>query len=294
VRWRNPLVREADAPPPRRVRVVSVMLNPYAPPRDDLAANRRRMLQAAEQAGRYRPDIVCFAETMVNRASGVPLAQAAEPIPGPSTEAFAATARKLRAYIVLSLHEVDDDGYLYNTAVLLDREGKIVGKYRKVHLTMYEWEAGLMPGDDYPVFDTDFGRIGILVCWDYWYPESARLLRLQGAEMVFIPTAGDARIQAAARAVENGMYVIVSGVRQSRILAPNGDVLCETQDPEEDYCVAEIDLNGAYRTHWLSVGPAKGEGRSLYVEERRPDTYGPIGYAARGVRAGGAHTGGAD
>src|SRR5690606_21644241 len=108
-----------------------------------------------------------------------------------------------------------DGDLFHNTAVLIDRQGKLVGKYRKVHLTIGEGENGLTPGTDYPVYDTDFGRIGLMTCWDNWFSEPARILRLKGAEMLFMPLAGDGDnthwdVVWKARAIDNGVWMVTS------------------------------------------------------------------------------------
>ena len=165
----------------------------------------------------------------------------------------------------------------YDTAVLIDRRGNIAGKYRKTHLPLAEVEDGETAGNEYPVFDTDFGRIGILICWDFFFPEAMRIMRLKGAEVVFLPIAGDpgARhwdIVSRARALDNGVYVVasVSDGADSRIINPDGEVVANTTD---GLATADLDLSKESRLWWLSVGPADGEAKSLVIEERRPDTY---------------------
>jgi predicted amidohydrolase len=176
------------------------------------------------------------------------------------------------------------DGKLFhNTAVWIDRAGRIAGKYHKVHLTIGEMEAGLTPGSEYPVFETDFGRFGIVTCWDNWFAEPMRILRLRGAEMVFMPLAGDgapAHWNAVwpARAIDNGVYLVTSstvGETESRIINPQGTIIAEAKD-KFGYAIAEIDLNQEWRLRYLSVGNGTGEAKSLYFRERRPDTYGPL------------------
>ena len=185
-------------------------------------------------------------------------------------------AREYHTYIIGGMLE-RDGGKAYDTAVLVDRQGRIAGKYRKVHLPIAEVEGGETPGSEYPVFDTDFGRIGILICWDLFFPETVRILRLEGANIVFVPIAGDpgARhydVTTRARALDNGVYLVTSVGEggASRIVNPNGEVMAETTD---GLAAADIDLSQSWREWWLSVGPAYGEAKSLVIEERRPDTY---------------------
>jgi predicted amidohydrolase len=194
-------------------------------------------------------------------------------------DAIAEKARQYKSYVVAGLLE-SEGGRTYNTAVLVDREGRIAGKYRKTHLPLAEVEDGITPGSDYPVFDTDFGRIGILICWDYVFPEPTRILRLKGAEIVLVPIAGDSGTRhwdtiTRARAIDNGVFLVtsISQGLASRIVDPDGEVLAEAM---EGLATADIDLAKETRVWWLSVGPADGEGKSLYIQERRPDTYGPL------------------
>jgi len=210
---------------------------------------------------------------------GRPLVETSQPVPGPATRMLSERARRYRAWAATSLHEIEG-GLIYNTAVLIDREGRIAGKYRKVHLATAEGEAGITPGSEYPVFNTDFGRVGMTVCWDNWFGEAARALRLRGAEIILLPIAGDGvpghwDIVSRARAIDNGVYLVASSTSAgspSRIVSPDGKVLAEASD---GIAVADIDLSTESRVQWLSVGPALGEGKSLYIKERRPDTYGP-------------------
>jgi predicted amidohydrolase len=170
---------------------------------------------------------------------------------------------------------VDGERY-YNTAVLFDRRGAIVGRYRKTHLPLAEAESGVTPGSDYPVFETDFGTVGILICWDHWFPETARILRTRGAEIILISTIGDAPLQSMARAADNAIPVVVAGAdgkTPSRIIDAEGSIIGEIASDGDDVCVREIDLDQRRLRHWLSVGTADGDPHNLLLKERRTDTY---------------------
>jgi predicted amidohydrolase len=136
-------------------------------------------------------------------------ADVAEPIPGPSTEYFCALAKKHQIYIVVGLVERDGN-LIYNVAVLIGPDGRILGKYRKVCLPRGEVDGGLTPGKEYPVFDTPLGKIGMMVCYDGFFPEPARELSKNGAEVICWPVWGCNPMLAAARACENHTYLVSS------------------------------------------------------------------------------------
>jgi predicted amidohydrolase len=234
------------------------------------------MAKVLDEAGREKPDVVLLTEFFPEHGVKGTVHDRSEPIPGPVTDALARKAREYRTYIIAGMLELDGSK-TYDTAVLIDRQGRVAGKYRKTHLPLAEVEDGETPGSDYPVFDTDFGRIGILICWDFVFPETFRVLRLEGAEIVFLPIAGDPGAGhfdtiTRARALDNGVYLVasVSHGAPSRIVNPDGEVMAETAD---GLAAAELDLRRESRLWWLSVGPADGELKSLVIQERRPDSY---------------------
>lgn len=161
------------------------------------AANMAVASAQIEAAAARGAQVICLPELFltpyfcqVEEASRFDLA---EPIPGPSTERLGPLAAKLGVVIVASLFERRTAGLYHNTAVVIDADGSLLGKYRKTHIPddpLYYEKFYFTPGDlGYPVFATKFGRIGVLVCWDQWYPEAARLMALAGAQIVFYPTA---------------------------------------------------------------------------------------------------------
>jgi predicted amidohydrolase len=279
VLWKAPRIEEVEPLPRRKVRVVTTHVVP--PFNATQEGNRALMERAMDAAGFYKPDLVVFSENLADRYVRGGLADTAETIPGPTSETLGRKARQYSTYVVTSVHE-RDGGLFHNTAMLIDRMGRVAGKFRKVHLTLGESEGGLTPGDRFRVFPTDFGRIGMLVCWDYWFPESVRSLRLLGAELIALPIAGDREphhwdVISRARAIDNGVFLVSSNTMDrsaSRIINPQGHVLAETVE-RFGVAVAEIDLDQEWRLMYLSVG-SMGEGRSLYVHERRPDTYAPL------------------
>lgn len=276
--WRDPQLHEVASCPPRKVRIATTRI--YPPEFATVEGNTQAMAEMFDLVGKENPDIVLFSENLVDRHVRQPLAKNAQPIPGPLTDMLSEKARFYGTYVVTTLHEVDDKGLFYNTAVLIDRQGNLLGKYRKVHLTMTELEDGIIPGNDYPVFDTDFGRIGILICWNNWFPETARTLSLQGAEILLLPIAGDGvpghwDAISKARALDNSIYLVTSATETdnpSCIINPAGETVGEATGTF-GYVVKEVDMNQEWHLRWLSVGAAAGEAKSLYREERRPDTY---------------------
>jgi N-carbamoylputrescine amidase len=222
----------------------------------------------------------------------------AEVIPGPTTETLATLAKELGVVIIASLFEKRAQGIYHNTTAVLDADGTYLGKYRKMHIPddpAYYEKFYFTPGDlGYKVFKTKFATIGVLICWDQWYPEGARITSLMGAEILFYPTAiGWATSQDEAtnseqfnawqtiqrsHAVANGVHVVSVnrvGFEQngamkfwggSFIANPFGRVLYQASHEKEEVHVMELDLNktDSYRTHWP------------FLRDRRIDSYQPI------------------
>ncbi|HVX67673.1 MAG TPA: carbon-nitrogen hydrolase family protein [Bryobacteraceae bacterium] len=276
VTWARPSLAEVAADPHRTARIVTTRVTEYPP---TLAQSLELIGRLIDRAAAERPDLVLLTETFTDIGSHLSVTESAQPVPGPTTAILSAKARQHHTWVAMSLLERAGED-VFNTAVLIDREGRIAGKYRKVHLPLEEAERGVTPGREYAVFDTDFGKVGMLVCWDHWFTESVRILRLKGAELVLLPVAGDVPLHwdviSRARAIDNGLYIASSiggGNLPSRIVAPTGEVLAETS---EGLAVATVDFDREPRVLWLSVGNADGDPKSLYIKERRPDTYGPL------------------
>jgi predicted amidohydrolase len=275
--WDDVSVEEAAPPAPRRIRVATVS---YQPPRDSTPEkNRSFYAEKIAAAGRLGADLLCLGEGITVVSTGRSFAAVAEPVPGPTCQVLGEAARKARLYVVAGIYEREGP-LIYNTAVLLDREGRVAGKYRKTHLPETEVEAGLTPGSSYPVFKTDFGTVGIEICYDNFFPEVVRSLALNGAEIVLLPIWGDLRgedyawdIVARARAIDNAVYMVASiySNRRSLIISPDGRILADT-GRNDGLVTAEIDLNTRTFERWLSVG-SYGEWRNLYSRERRAETY---------------------
>jgi predicted amidohydrolase len=172
-------------------------------------------------------------------------------------------------YLVAGLIERDAHA-AYNTSVLIDRHGNVAGKYRKVYLPREEIEGGLTPGSGCPVFDTDFGKIGMMVCWDAEYTDAARALAVQGAEIILVPVAGGYLTLLRARALENHLYVVSSGFDvESAIIDPTGEVLFATKDSGVSKVMA-INLADRFTDAWL------GDMRARFHKEMRTDIAPPF------------------
>jgi N-carbamoylputrescine amidase len=163
----------------------------------DPAANLAKTIAAVEAAAKRGARIICTQELFRSQyfcqAEDHKYFGLAEPIPGPSTEAFQKIARKRKVVIVASLFEKRASGLYHNTAAIIDADGSLLGVYRKMHIPddpLFYEKFFFTPGDlGFRAWKTRYAKIGVLVCWDQWYPEAARLTALQGAEILFYPTA---------------------------------------------------------------------------------------------------------
>jgi predicted amidohydrolase len=205
--WSEAGLTEAPPPKSRKVRLAAVHFTPRGgkSPMD----NCRMFATHIAEAARQKADLVVLGETITYVGLGKTFAEVAEPIPGPATEYFCALAKKHRIYIVVGLVERDGN-LIYNVAVLIGPDGRILGKYRKVCLPRGEVDGGLTPGRDYPVFDTPLGKIGMMVCYDGFFPEVARELSKRGAEVIAWPVWGCNPLLAGARACENHVHLVSS------------------------------------------------------------------------------------
>jgi predicted amidohydrolase len=243
-----------------------------------LAENLDDIINIIDKAGASNPDVILLSELVYETCWDGPalsLEEKAQAIPGPLTDTIGEYAKKYNAYIIFTMNE-KADGVIYNTAVITDRKGKICGKYRKTHLPLFEAEQGTSPGDTHYVFDLDFGKAGILICYDQYFPENARTLALMGAEIIFIPTQGEDEVVHRAIARMNGVHVIVSGYTDpahSRIINPLGETVNHVKNKDTAYTVEEIDMNKRFFSYWMSVGAGNGEPRVLFEKERITEVY---------------------
>lgn len=194
----------------------------------------------------------------------------------PDIAALCERARRYHTYIVCSILEEGEGGLCYNTGLFIDREGRVDSRYRKCQLTVGELERGIRPGDELCVFDTDFAKIGIQICWDHYFPESTRVLAMQGAELICVPTHGSHIERAITRARENGAWLAAAYTAREAtfITAPGMDPVLDTGEGK-GYAVADIDFNDPQRRRWLSCN-SYGAPYEYYMCERREDLYGMI------------------
>jgi N-carbamoylputrescine amidase len=257
---------------------------------NDKAANREKGLQAADAAARQGAKLICFAELAFEpfypqeKASGN-VADLAETIPGPTTEAFASLARKYHTAFVLNLFERDGE-QTYDTSPVIGGDGRLLGRTRMVHVTDYTCfhEKGYYaPGDcGAPVYDTEFGRIGVAICYDRHYPEYMRALALAGAQVVVIPQAGavdewpDGLYEAEMRvaAFQNGYFTALCNRvgkepklefgGESFVCDPDGRVIARAGKGREETLFCDLDLSMIERSH----------AKKLFLRDRRPELYG--------------------
>ena len=248
----------------------------------DRAANITKLQQRIRQAAAEGAELVVLQELHNGlyfcQTEDTQVFDQAEPIPGPSTELFGALAKELGVVLVLSRFERRAPGLYHNTAVVIERDGSIAGKYRKMHIPddpAYYEKFYFTPGDlGFEPIDTSVGRLGVLVCWDQWYPEAARLMAMRGAEMLIYPTAigwesSDTEAEKARQlgawvtvqrghAVANGLPVIsvnrtghepdpsgqTNGIQfwgNSFVAGPQGELLATLPNNEEAVQVVEVD-----------------------------------------------------
>ncbi len=252
VRFSNVSFQKTTPPQPRIVKVATVHHKPHNS--KSAQDNLNKFASLVDLAGAQKADIVCLPEALTMVGTGISYVNSSEPIPGPSTKFLGEVARKNHLYIVAGLLE-KDGAIVYNTAVLIDRDGKLVGKYRKVSLPREEIDGGITPGDSYPVFDTDFGKIGMMICWDVTFPDAAKTLAQHGAEIILMPIAGGYVKLAMARALENQVYLVSSTYDMiSAVFDLEGNVISEATDTNP-VAVTEVDLN--YQKLWPWIGDLK-------------------------------------
>jgi N-carbamoylputrescine amidase len=286
---------------PNKVALGLVQMRCAPEPRENLENALRRVETAADRGAQ----IVCLPELFASQyfcqAEDHDFFALAESIPGPSTERLGEVARRRGVVLVASLFEKRDAGVYHNTTVVFDADGRMLGKYRKMHIPddpLYYEKFYFTPGDlGFQAWETRYGKIGVCICWDQWYPEAARLTALRGARILFYPTAigwhpGEKAEYGARQhdswetiqrghAIANGVFVATpnrvgheapsggAGIEfwgQSFVADPSGQILARATSDGEEVLVVEVDLNEVdrQRVHWP------------FLRDRRIDAYGDI------------------
>jgi predicted amidohydrolase len=247
VRFHHAHFERVTAPRARKVRLAAVRYRPQKV--EGGQANVKSLVAHAKQKVE-QADLIVLGESITTVGSAKSFADVAEPADGPSARILGELARVKRSYVVAGIVE-REGASLYNTAILLNREGKLAGKYRKVHLPHAEIEGGLRPGSEFPVFSTDFGKLGLMICYDVFFSEAAKALSLGGAEVIAMPIWGGNEVLAQSRSVEGRVFLVSSGYdHPTYVQDPNGIRLSEAQS-NGSVAYAEVDLNRRYPEKWL-------------------------------------------
>lgn len=282
--------------PPRKVKLGLIQMASKTPAERPCAEHRQGMIDAhiplIEEAGRQGVQMLCLQEIFTGPyfcpSQDIKWYGLAEKIPvGPTTQLMQSYARKLKMVMVVPIYEEHMTGVYYNTAAVIDADGTYLGKYRKNHIPQVKgfWEKFFFkPGNcGYPVFQTAYGKVGVYICYDRHFPEGARCLGLNGAEIVFNPSATVAglseylwELEQPAHAVANGYFVAAINrvgteapwnfgefYGQSYVVGPRGKIIKKASRDRDELLVAEIDLNELQ------------EARDLwqFYRDRRPESY---------------------
>ena len=276
--WDDISLASCQDVPARNIKVGTLY---FRPPGPTVEKNVSLMSDMLDQAGKAGCTIVCLPEGWPTCDTGLGMTRVeANTLEGSASVMMSQKAKQYGMYIVSGLYSWKGDT-LKNVAVLYDRQGKIQAVYEKVQLPDAETEQGAVPGYSLPAFTTDFGKIGILICWDSAFPEVSRILALNGAEILFCPIWGDVRgdeswkITARSRAFDNGVYFVTSIFDgHSVIVNPAGDILQES-GTQGTLLTANIDLN--YNPPWDWIGNAgRGVWKGVWRKDRRSDIFGTI------------------
>lgn len=205
--------------------------------------NVESALSLIDEAAARKPDVLCFPENFPVAAPDAIDVSMASPIPGPVTDALGRKAKEFGMYVICPITEIDSGSH-YNTAALIDRSGEVVWKYRKLHPTIKELNAGVLPGTSTEVFETDFGKIGVMTCFDVYYPQIVQELARQGVEIVFFPSLFAAESYLRGIAWQYAVNV-VSSIREpgSQIIDISGSPIAQGGYPQVPVISGTINLD---------------------------------------------------
>jgi len=258
VRYKDISVTPTPAPAARPVRIATVRFHPNG------ADPVTKFVDLVDTKVAQGTDVIVLPEGVTVVGTHKKYAEVAESVPGPTTQKLGELARRKQSWIVAGVYEREGK-VIYNTAVLIGRDGKFAGKYRKVYIPREELEGGITPGSGYPTFKTDFGTVGMMICWDTQYADPARGLALRGAELVLVPIWGGNETLTRARAIENRVFIASSGYDfPSLVFDPDGETLARSET-DGTVAMATIDLNRRYTDPWL------GDMRGRFFRELRGD-----------------------
>jgi predicted amidohydrolase len=235
-----------------------------------LEGQRKRIANRLDMAGVLKPDIVALTEFCpvigVPQSEYVSWENVAENVPdGPLCRLLSEKAKQYKTHVLCGNIEKRDK-HIFNTAVLFGRDGNFIGQYDKTHLTFNELMEGYSCGDSYPVFDLDFGRIGIHICYDEWFPEVARYYAHKGAEILFLPVAGGKPITWRTRALDNGIYFVSAATTPpSMIISSSGAIIAQTHD--DGVACADLNLDVRLTNHYGD--PTRAYGMPCIVPQMR-------------------------
>jgi predicted amidohydrolase len=273
VEWLDPCVVEIAEPKFRMARVATVRFD-EPQPKLSLEEIRKRIEIKLNEVGGLKPDIVALTEFCAydgfDHTQLKYYADAAEFVPdGPTSKLISAMAKKYRMYIMVGIVERRGK-HVFNTAVIFDRQGNIAGKYDKTHPTFREIVDGISAGSSYPVFDLDFGRVAVHICYDEWFPEVARYFAHLGAEILFLPTWGGKPISWRTRALDNNIYIVSSSASDricppSMIIDSSGAIIAEVHRDG----VACADLNLDLRQTNAYIDPTLAYGMPYTIPQLR-------------------------
>ncbi len=252
VEWSHPCVIEIPTPVHRNVKVATARFGNTITEKALLAEmQRQRISEKLEQAGALNADVVLLPEfcQIIGLEKDTNYFEAAENVPeGPTCKMLSSAAKKFGMYVIAGMIE-KRGSYMFNTAVIFDRKGNFMGQYDKTHLTFGELKTGFSCGDDYPIFDLDFGRIGIHICYDEWFPEVSRYFAHKGVEILFLPVAGGKPITWRTRALDNNIYFVSSSINPpSMIIDSSGAIIAETHG--DGLAFASLDLDYPKTNHY--------------------------------------------